>query len=63
LDRSLEILAAIREKASKTIWATGGCKSWFLDKKGIPIYNPVLLSELEKELDHPELRDFEMVPL
>ena len=26
-----------REEAKKTIWATGGCKSWYQDKDGVPI--------------------------
>jgi hypothetical protein len=27
----------MRKRAMKTIWVTVGCKSWYLDKEGVPI--------------------------
>jgi hypothetical protein len=27
----------MRKRAMMTISATGGCKSWYLDKEGVPI--------------------------
>src|SRR4029077_9640363 len=49
-ERRAELIAQLRERAKKTIWATGGCKSWYLDKEGVPIYNPVSLPELKQQL-------------
>ena len=62
-ERSTELVAAMRERAMKTIWATGGCKSWYLDKEGVPIYNPVSLPELREQLAEPADEDFIEVPI
>jgi cation diffusion facilitator CzcD-associated flavoprotein CzcO len=61
--RSAELIAELRERAKKTIWATGGCKSWYLDKDGVPIYNPVSLPELKQQLAEPAFDDFVEVPI
>ena len=57
-ERSAELVAELRKRAMKTIWATGGCKSWYLDKEGVPIYNPVSLPELREQMGEPEFADF-----
>jgi len=31
--REAELVAELRRRAMKTIWATGGCKSWYLDPR------------------------------
>jgi cation diffusion facilitator CzcD-associated flavoprotein CzcO len=51
-------LEDVREKASKSIWATGGCKSWYLDKTGVPAYDPVTLPQLRASLAEPDLADY-----
>ncbi|NMO88253.1 NAD(P)/FAD-dependent oxidoreductase [Actinomycetospora sp. TBRC 11914] len=61
-DRSAELLAAIREQASKTVWGTGGCSSWYLDRNGVPLVNPILLDDLAADMAHPEPTDFHAVP-
>ena len=62
-DRSAELLAEIRERASRTVWGTGGCSSWYLDKDGVPLVNPVLLDELEADMAHPDFADFRVTEL
>jgi cation diffusion facilitator CzcD-associated flavoprotein CzcO len=62
-ERSAELVAEMRKRAMKTIWATGGCKSWYLDKEGVPIYNPVSLPELREQLAEPAFEDFVEVPI
>lgn len=56
--RSAELLAEIRERASKTVWGTGGCTSWYLDANGVPLVNPILLDALEADMAHPDFADF-----
>ena len=62
-ERSAELIAELRERAKKTIWATGGCKSWYLDKEGVPIYNPVSLPELKQQLAEPDFGDMVEIPI
>ena len=60
--RSAELLAAIREKASNTVWGTGGCTSWYLDRNGVPLVNPILLDDLRADMARPDFADFHEVP-
>ena len=63
LDRSRILLDQVRDRASKTIWITGGCKSWYLGKDGVPIVNPATLKELAAELKTPDYADYDVWPL
>jgi hypothetical protein len=56
--RSAELLAGIRERASNTVWGTGGCTSWYLDRHGVPLVKPILLDDLKADMDHPVDDDF-----
>jgi len=60
--RSAELLAEIRQRASETVWGTGGCTSWYLDKDGVPLVNPVLLDELAEDMATPVAEDFLVSP-
>jgi cation diffusion facilitator CzcD-associated flavoprotein CzcO len=57
-DASLAWLTGVRERARKSVWATGGCQSWYLDKTGTPAYDPVTLPELQASLARPDPADF-----
>jgi cation diffusion facilitator CzcD-associated flavoprotein CzcO len=57
-ERSAELLAGIRQRAMRTVWYTGGCTSWYLDKNGIPLVNPVLISELKADMAEPVFDDY-----
>ncbi len=46
------------EAAKKTVWATG-CRSWYLDDRGIPFAWPFPFSRFRKEMAAPVLADFE----
>lgn len=61
-DRTAELLDAVREKAKQTVWYTGGCTSWYLGKDGVPLVNPQIKPELERDLAEPDYRDFDIVP-
>ena len=59
-DRAREWLAEVRERAGKSVWATGGCQSWYLDKTGTPAYDAVSLPQLQASLAAPKMDDFEV---
>lgn len=59
--RSAELLAAIQERASRTVWGTGGCTSWYLDRNGVPLVNPIMLDDLRTDMDHPDFADFQVL--
>lgn len=56
-------LDGVREKASGSVWGTGGCQSWYLDKTGTPTIDPSTLSELQVQLAEPQMADFIERPL
>lgn len=56
-------LSMVRERALGSVWATGGCQSWYLDKTGTPAYDAVSLPQLQESLDHPILDDFVIRPI
>ena len=46
------------EAAQHTIWVTG-CRSWYLDDRGIPAAWPWTFRRFREVMAHPDLRDFE----
>ena len=56
-------LDSVRARASDSVWATGGCQSWYLDKTGTPTLDPSTLSELEAQLAQVNWDDFMVRPL
>ena len=48
----------VRERARASIWGTGGCQSWYLDKTGTPALDPITLPELKENLAAPRYEDF-----
>ncbi|MBW2393186.1 MAG: NAD(P)/FAD-dependent oxidoreductase [Deltaproteobacteria bacterium] len=46
------------EAAKKTVWATG-CRSWYLDDRGIPFAWPFPFSRFRAEMAEPKLEDYE----
>ena len=48
-----------RIAAKSTIWATG-CKSWYLDRDGVPTAWPWTFDRFREEMSEPKLDDFEM---
>jgi cation diffusion facilitator CzcD-associated flavoprotein CzcO len=62
-DRAREWLAQVRERALGSVWATGGCQSWYLDQTGTPAYDAVSLPQLQASLAAPDMDHFEVRPL
>jgi cation diffusion facilitator CzcD-associated flavoprotein CzcO len=48
------------EAAKRTIWVTG-CRSWYLDDRGIPAAWPWSYSRFREAMAAPDLADFELV--
>jgi len=50
--------AARTEAASKTVWVTG-CRSWYLDDRGIPAVWPWSFARFREEMRAPVLANFD----
>jgi cation diffusion facilitator CzcD-associated flavoprotein CzcO len=48
------------EAAKRTIWVTG-CRSWYLDDRGVPAAWPWPMSRFREEMAAPRLDDYELV--
>jgi cation diffusion facilitator CzcD-associated flavoprotein CzcO len=48
-----------REAARSTIWASG-CKSWYLDREGLPTAWPFTFDRFREEMAEPHLEDYEL---
>lgn len=57
-DVAIAWLEGVREQSRNSLWGTGGCDSWYLDKTGTPTLNPTTLSELKAVLAKPVYADF-----
>ena len=55
-------LEEVRERARNSVWGSGGCQSWYLDKTGTPSLDPSTLSELQARLAVPAWQDFDIEP-
>ena len=51
-------LEGVRELARNSLWGTGGCQSWYLDKTGTPTLDTSTLSELQAQLAVPQWEHF-----
>ncbi|MBV8162196.1 MAG: NAD(P)/FAD-dependent oxidoreductase [Acidimicrobiia bacterium] len=52
--------AARVERAKNTIWVTG-CRSWYLDDRGIPAVWPWSFDRFREEMSRPKLEHYELV--
>lgn len=49
------------EAAKKTVWYTGGCKSWYLNSEGIPASWPWTFNRFVEEMREPKWGDYDCV--
>lgn len=54
--------AAMAEGIRKTVWFTGGCQSWYLDKNGIPNLYPWSPKRFHKEMASPDFSEYRLIP-
>ena len=58
---AMETYEASREAAAKTtVWATGGCNSWYLNSAGIPASWPWNYKEFERRMASPVWSDLDV---
>jgi len=48
------------EAAKKTIWVTG-CRSWYLDDRGIPAAWPWTMTHFRERMARPDLADYDLI--
>jgi hypothetical protein len=48
------------EAAKNTVWMTG-CRSWYLDDRGVPAAWPWTYDRFREEMSQPRLDDFDLV--
>jgi cation diffusion facilitator CzcD-associated flavoprotein CzcO len=61
-DQALQRFESERSAAAKnTVWYKGGCRSWYLDERGIPASWPWTYSRFVKEMESPRWQDFDCV--
>ncbi|MYW94351.1 NAD(P)/FAD-dependent oxidoreductase [Amycolatopsis rubida] len=63
LDVSIDWVERVRDRARRTVWGTGGCHSWYLDRHGVPVNNPSTRAEFAQELATPRWQDYDITPL
>ncbi len=56
-----EYNAAMREAIKSTTWVTGGCKSWYIDKSGVPNLYPWLPVRYLKEMHNPVYTEYRLI--
>ncbi|MGH3632802.1 flavin-containing monooxygenase [Mycobacterium sp.] len=48
------------EAAKKTVWVTG-CRSWYLDDRGVPVAWPWSFTRFREVMTRPDLADYELI--
>jgi hypothetical protein len=58
-DATLRLEAERSEAARHTIWGSG-CRSWYLDDRGVPMSWPWTFDRFRAEMAAPKLEDYEL---
>jgi cation diffusion facilitator CzcD-associated flavoprotein CzcO len=53
--------AEVRAALPDTIWVKGGCKSWYLDKTGLPNLYPWSASRFRREMRRPDFGEYRRI--
>lgn len=57
-EKADEWVTNVRGEAMGTVWATGGCNSYYLDEMGVPVNNPASRKEFARDLHSPDHGDY-----
>lgn len=52
--------AKMAQAARQTVWFTGGCDSWYLDRNGIPNIYPWRPRQFRSEMRHPRWEEYDL---
>jgi cyclohexanone monooxygenase len=53
--------ASIQKALPRTIWVTGGCNSWYIDKTGLPNLYPWSPEQFRKEMKRPDFSEYRLI--
>ena len=53
--------AAMGAAVRNTVWFTGGCNSWYLDRNGVPNIYPWAPSRYRREMKNPDFSEFRLI--
>ena len=56
-----EYNAGMREAVKKTVWVTGGCTSWYMDKTGTPNLYPYEPARYLHDMLHPSFAEYRLM--
>ena len=56
-----EYNAAMADAIRNTVWFTGGCQSWYLDKNGVPNLYPWAPRRFRREMAKPDFSEYHLV--
>ena len=56
-----EYNAAMNKAIKKTVWVTGGCTSWYMDKDGRPNLYPWLPTRYLREMHRPDYSEYRLM--
>lgn len=56
-----EYYRRLRPAAEKTVWATGGCDSWFIERNGNVDLWPWDITEHARQLREPDIDEYELI--
>ena len=51
---------AMADALPKTVWVTGGCTSWYMDKTGMPNLYPFIPTRYLQDMKHPDFGEFHL---
>ena len=49
----------LQKRLDEAVWSAGGCKSWYLDDRGVPMSWPWTFDRFRAEMAAPKLEAFE----
>lgn len=53
--------AAMAQAVRKTVWFTGGCQSWYLDRNGVPNLYPWTPGQFRRDMHRPDFGEFRLL--
>ena len=52
---------AMAERVPQTVWASGGCDSWYFDKSGTPNLYPFPPQQYLDDMHRPDFAEFRLI--
>ena len=57
----VEYNADLSERVKDTVWVTGGCNSWYIDKTGTPNLYPYCPTKYLKDMVNPDFAEYRLM--